>query len=104
MTRPTIPETYAAKDWPRRVRLAADAIWRVIDALAGRVDQTEAGIVAASGAISALDGRVTALESAGVFTFAPTIEPDDPVAGMTYFDSWAEKLRTLDGTNWQDHW
>lgn len=73
-----IPETYANKDWPRKVKQAVEAAVR----------------------------RVAVLEThtAAVFTFTPTTTPASPTAGMTYFDSGTNKLRTYDGTNWQDHW
>lgn len=109
MTGPTFPETYTNKDWPRRVRDAFGWLQKAVAALTGRVDTAETGIVAAAGAITALDGRVTALESETVYTvatvtFTPQAAPGSPVAGMTYFDSGTNKLRTYDGTIWNDHW
>jgi len=71
-------------------------------ALDGRVDALEA-------ADTALDGRLDTLEGATAYTvntirFTPTTAPGSPVAGLTYFDSGTNKLRTYDGTAWQDHW
>lgn len=71
-------------------------------ALDGRVDALEA-------ADAALDTRLDVLEAQSVYvattvTFTPTTTPVSPVAGMTYFDSGTLKLRTYDGTAWQDHW
>ena len=36
--------------------------------------------------------------------FIPGTAPASPVAGLTYYDSGTNKLRTYDGTVWQDHW
>ena len=36
--------------------------------------------------------------------FIPGTAPASPVAGLTYYDSGTNKLRTYDGTAWQDHW
>lgn len=36
--------------------------------------------------------------------FTPIATPASPVEGQTYMDSTSHKLRTYDGTTWQDHW
>lgn len=71
-------------------------------AIDGRLDALES-------ADTSLDSRLDALEAQTVYTatrvtFTPTTTPGSPVAGMTYFDSGTLKLRTYDGTTWQDHW
>ena len=71
-----IPETASTKDWPRKVKQAVEAVAK----------------------------RVLALEARETFTFAPTTEPASPVEGLTYYDSGTNKLRTWDGSAWQDHW
>lgn len=48
--------------------------------------------------------KLTNYMNAKTVTFAPTSEPADPVEGQTYMDSITHKLRTYDGTAWQDHW
>ena len=73
--RKPIPVDANRKDWPRLV--------------AKRVNEME--------------NRLRELE-AGTFTFSPASEPTDPEPGLTYFDSGTNKLRTYDGTTWQDHW
>ena len=30
--------------------------------------------------------------------------PDSPTEGFTYYDRALKKVRTFDGTNWQNHW
>lgn len=57
-------------------------------------------------AINRLLNRVSTLETHAVttITFTPTTEPASPVEGMTYYDSGTQKLRTYDGTIWNDHW
>lgn len=42
--------------------------------------------------------------NAGTTTYKPMNEPSDPAEGLTYMDSTTHKLRTYDGTAWQDHW
>lgn len=42
--------------------------------------------------------------NSGQCIFTAQSEPTSPVAGQTYFDSTTDKLRTYDGTVWQDHW
>lgn len=64
---------------------------------------------ARAAADTALDGRLDVLEAQTVYVattvrFTPTTTPGSPVAGLTYFDSGTNKLRTYDGTVWQDHW
>lgn len=56
--------------------------------------------------VNSLLNRVGVLETHSVasVTFQPTTAPASPVAGMTYFDSGTNKLRTYDGTGWNDHW
>ena len=71
-----IPETYSTKDWPRKVKQAVEAVAK----------------------------RVLSLETRETFTFSPTTTPASPTAGMTYYDSGTNKLRTWDGSAWQDHW
>lgn len=71
-----VPETAARSDWPRLV--------------AQKTRET--------------DKRVTALEKPLTITFTPTTEPASPAAGMTYFDSGTNKLRTYDGSAWNDLW
>lgn len=36
--------------------------------------------------------------------FAPGAEPPDPTEGQTYYDATTHKLRTYDGSAWQDCW
>lgn len=36
--------------------------------------------------------------------FPPMVEPASPVEGQTYMDSTSHKLRTYNGTAWQEHW
>ena len=42
--------------------------------------------------------------SRNAYHYTPIDEPNNPVAGMTYFDKTSNKLRTYDGTVWQVHW
>lgn len=84
MTR-IVPETYATKDWPRKVAQADESRRKEIAALSSRVATLE----------------TLAFETV---TFTPTTAPGSPVAGMTYFDSVTLKLRCHDGTNWNDLW
>lgn len=30
--------------------------------------------------------------------------PADPSEGLTYYDTVLHKMRTYDGSNWQNHW
>lgn len=58
---------------------------------------------------TALDGRLDVLEAQTAYTattvrFTPSATPGSPVEGLTYMDSTTHKLRTYDGTAWQDHW
>ena len=55
-------------------------------------------------AIKALHGRASALEAPTTITFTPSSTPSAPTEGMTYMDSTTHKLRTYDGTAWQNHW
>jgi hypothetical protein len=71
-----IPVDARTKDWPRKV---ANDVNRLLV-------------------------RVGLLETADTFTFTPIAEPSDPVEGMTYMDSTSHKLRTWDGSQWNDHW
>lgn len=76
-----VPVDAKRTDWPR---LVADAINRTLR-------------------------RTDALESASAYTvntvtFTPIAEPVTPVEGMTYYDSTSNKVRTYDGTIWNDHW
>jgi hypothetical protein len=76
-----IPRYLSTSDWPRKV---ADEVNRLLV-------------------------RVAALEGATAYsvdavTFTPTTEPTSPTEGLTYMDSTSHKLRTYDGTTWQDHW
>lgn len=73
-----IPETASTKDWPRKVKQAVEAVAKRVLALEAQTSTT--------------------------FTFTPTTTPVSPTAGMTYFDSGTNKLRTWDGSAWQDHW
>jgi len=112
----SLPPTSNRSDWPR---LVAQAVNKLINDIAGALTrlttaETDVGalqtdLTAAQGATTALDGRVTALEgktaySVATVTFTPQTAPGSPVAGMTYFDSGTNKLRTYDGTIWNDHW
>lgn len=40
----------------------------------------------------------------GTVTLTPMAEPTDPAAGQTYFDATTGKVRTFDGTAWQNHY
>lgn len=73
-----VPETAHRQDWPRLVAAHAASIAE----------------------------KVAALETytATSFTFTPTTAPTSPVEGQTYMDSALHKLRTWDGTAWQNHW
>lgn len=77
----TIPRYSRTSDWPRLVADAVNALENKVKALIGSKAYT-------------LD----------TVTFTPIAEPASPVEGMTYFDSGTQKLRTYDGTVWQDHW
>ena len=104
-----VPETSNRSDWPR---LVAQTVNRALNSITGiltRLGLVETGVTAAEGDIAALDGRVTALEGTTAYTvatvtFTPQTAPESPVAGMTYFDSGTNKLRSWDGSAWQDHW
>ncbi len=74
MTRPVVPVDGKGLDWPRRV---ANAIARLA---------------------SEFDARATHPFEA---LAAP---PGGPTAGQTYYDTVLLKVRTWDGTTWQDHW
>ena len=71
-------------------------------AIDGRVDALEAADLALDGRLDALEGQT--VYAASRVTFTPTTTPASPTAGMTYFDSGTNKLRTYDGSAWQDHW
>lgn len=88
MTNPIIPESYTNKDWPRRV---AQSFRGAFSDIAAAVER-----------IATLEGATT--YTVASITFTPTAEPSSPVEGLTYMDSTTHKLRTHDGTNWQDHW
>jgi len=36
--------------------------------------------------------------------YTPTTQPKNPTVGMTYYDVDLKKVRTWDGTDWNDHW
>jgi hypothetical protein len=74
MSNRTIPESATRQDWPRLVAQSANNSQK----------------------------RLAALESAylGVLAAAPA----SPVEGQTYYDSVLHKMRTWDGTAWQNHW
>lgn len=76
-----IPESANRKDWPRLVKAAIDEINRRL-----RVEESKT------------------TDSLEQITFTPIATPSSPTAGQTYFDSTSNKLRTYDGTTWQDHW
>lgn len=112
----SVPESNNRQDWPRLVSQAVNRATNAIIGILTRLGLVETGVgalatdlTAAQGDITALDGRVTALEGETVYTvatvtFTPQTAPGSPVAGMTYFDSGTNKLRTHDGTIWNDHW
>lgn len=80
-----------------------------IDALEAADLAIDSRLDALEASDTALDGRLDVLEAqtayvATTIRFTPTTTPASPVAGMTYFDSGTFKLRTYDGTAWQDHW
>lgn len=60
----------------------------------------------ASQRVNGLLNRVAGLEAHTVtaITFTPSAAPASPTEGMTYMDSTTHKLRTYDGTVWNDHW
>ncbi|WP_372732228.1 hypothetical protein [Novosphingobium sp.] len=74
-----VPVDNRRGDWPR---LAADAIKDTQNAIARQSIQ-----------ISTLSLALT-----------PTTAPASPVEGETYYDSGTKKVRTWDGTAWQNHW
>lgn len=84
----SIPPTSNRSDWPRLV--------------AQDVNKATNDITAAVARIGALEGATA--YTVDTVTFTPTTAPGSPVAGMTYFDSGTTKLRTWDGSAWQDHW
>ncbi|MGN7930304.1 hypothetical protein [Sphingopyxis sp. 22461] len=77
----TIPRYSRTSDWPRLVADAVNALENKVKALLGATAYTVETI-----------------------TFTPIAEPASPVEGMTYMDSTSHKLRTYNGTTWQDHW
>lgn len=122
-----LAESANRPDW---FRLAAQRVNALLNRMAGAesrlttaetdIDAAEANIAtlqsdltaetsARAAADTALDGRLDVLEAQSAYvattvTFTPTTTPGSPVAGMTYFDSGTLKLRTYDGTAWNDHW
>lgn len=76
-----VPESNNRIDWPRLVATA-------VNKLINRMDAEEA--------------KTT--DSLEQLTLSPIAEPSSPVEGQTYMDSTSHKLRTYDGTSWQDHW
>lgn len=115
-----LAESASRPDW---FRLAAQRVNALLNRMAGaevRLSTAETDIdtlqtdlaaetSARSAADTALDGRLDVLEAQTAYVattvrFTPTTAPGSPVAGMTYFDSGALKLRTYDGTVWNDHW
>ena len=86
-----IPETARRPDWPRLVKKEQDK-------------QKKTG-KATDAAVAALDLRIDALEApVTVIVFVPSATPASPVEGTTYMDSTTHKLRTYNGTIWNDHW
>jgi len=58
-------------------------------------------------AINNLAGWVRGMQSlddAGQVFNSLSAAPSDPVEGATYYDTALHKVRTWDGTAWQDHW
>jgi hypothetical protein len=103
-----------ASSSPEWVRRAAEAINRVIEAVAGvtaRVDTLEMTDAGTEAALIALDGRVFALEgfadtpfTVASITLTPATLPGSPVEGMTVYDSADKKVKTWDGALWQAHY
>ena len=79
-----IPETARRPDWPRLVKQEHDRHEGLIRKLEAR--------------IAALEAPITKI------VFVPTTTPASPVAGMTYMDSTTLKLRTYNGTAWNNLW
>ena len=76
---PVIPPTAQRKDYARLLS-------NTINALVRAVNQSGTSV------------------TRGEVIFPPKAEPISPVEGQTYMDSTTHKLRTYDGTIWQDHW
>ena len=76
---PVIPPTAQRKDYARLVS-------NTINALVRAVNQSGTSV------------------TRGEVIYSPKAEPTSPVEGQTYMESTTHKLRTYDGTNWQDHW
>lgn len=76
-----IPESNNRLDWPRLVARAINKLRNELNA-----------------------EKTKTTDSLQQLTFTPIATPSSPVEGQTYMDSTSHKLRTYDGTAWQDHW
>jgi hypothetical protein len=74
MSVPTVPVDGKGLDWPRRV---ANAVNRLQVIITARTTNPFEELAAA---------------------------PVSPTTGRTYYDTLLNKVRTWDGTTWQNHW
>lgn len=74
-----VPVDGKRQDWPR---LTADAVNGIQNAL----------------------GRASIQTVTLSIVLTPTTPPASPVEGETYYDSSLNKIRTWDGTAWNNHW
>ena len=102
-----VPVTGSGAEWVRRVAEAVNALISSFSGVDGRLTTLEMADAGTAAALTALDGRATALEvfAATPFTLAsitltPAALPGSPVHGMLATDSVDGKLKFYDGTVW----
>ena len=68
-------------------------------------DWTRKAALAINWLLGPLGRRVTALEAKAPLPFQSfATAPASPVEAQTYYDTTTHKVRTWDGSAWQDHW
>lgn len=114
-----IPPTNNRGDAPRRVANTVNSMVNSTKTLQDTTESLQTDLTAAESDITDIqsditdiDADIAAIEAAQAAVtrtleqvkFTPIAEPGTPSEGDTYMDSTSHKLRTYDGTTWQDHW
>ena len=75
-----------------------------VPSFGGGVEWIRKAALAINWLLGPLGRRVAALEAKAPLPFEPSATaPASPVEGQTYYDTATHKVRTYDGTAWQDH-
>lgn len=105
-----VPVDGKGQDWPRRVANAINPTLVKIPAMSASITTLQGDVTTAQGNITTLQGNVTTLQGqvAPLVAGHPFQElasaPSSPTEGQTYYDTALHKVRTWDGSLWQDHW